>query len=82
MKFEKLAAKVSDYNERLADGQARKIKPEHVRKVLEKLRSKESQLAKELAASHDYNKQVRLTGKLKIAREQISRAEWLLKEIG
>ena len=38
MGMKKLAAKVDDYNDRLESGKASKIKPGHVRKVLEKHR--------------------------------------------
>lgn len=82
MGLKKLAAKVAEYNERLERGKARKIKPDHVRKVLRKLREKEADLVAELAEVDDPNKIKRLNYKISIAREHISRAEWLLSEIG
>jgi hypothetical protein len=80
MGLKKLAAKVAQYNERLESGKASKIKPSHVRRVLEKLRAKESSLEAEIAAAGD-EERARLERKLEIAREQISRAEWLLAEV-
>lgn len=82
MGLKKLAAKVADYNERLKTGKASKIKPSHVRKVLEKLRKKTVELEAELAAAHTPEKRDRLARKLDVARAQEERAEWLLKELG
>ncbi len=81
MELTKLAAKVADYNDRLESGNASKIKPSHVRKVLEKLRAKEAELESEIADAKKNEKKVRLERKLGIAREHIARAEWLLGEI-
>ena len=81
MKLKKLSAKVADYNQRLADGKASKIKPDHVGKVLEKLRAKEAELTEELAAAPSREKQTRIQRKLDVAREHIERAEWLLAEL-
>ncbi|NNF23483.1 MAG: hypothetical protein EX258_08220 [Sphingomonadaceae bacterium] len=82
MGLKKLAAKVAEYNDRLERGKARKIKPDHVRKVLHKLREKEAELVAELAEVDDPEKIKRLNHKISIAREHLSRAEWLLDEIG
>lgn len=81
MGLKKLARKVADYNERLESGLASKIKPGHVEEVLSKLRKKEADLEAELSASGNADNQTRLKRKLKVAREHINRAEWLLKEI-
>jgi hypothetical protein len=81
MGLKKLAAKVADYNDRLDSGKASKIKPGHVRKVLEKLRKKEASLSEELADARDDDAKARLERKLEVAREHIARAEWLLREI-
>ena len=82
MGLKKLAAKVADYNERLKDGKASKIKPGHVRKVLEKLRKKSAELEAELASAHTPEKRARLSRKLEVARAHEERAEWLLKDLG
>ncbi len=82
MGMKKLAAKVDDYNDRLESGKASKIKPGHVRKVLEKLRKKSSELEDEISAAHSAEKKARLEKKLGVARAQIERGEWLLKQIG
>jgi len=82
MGLKKLAAKVVDYNERLENGTAKEIKPRHVEKVLETLRSKSTQLERQIASAKSADKKARLKGKLQIARAHIERAEWLLKELG
>lgn len=81
MGLKKLADKVSAYNERLEKGKAKKIKPNHVRKVLEKLRKKSADLELEIAGEKRADKKDRLKRKLRIAREHEERAEWLLDEI-
>lgn len=81
MGLKKLADKVSAYNERLEKGKAKKIKPNHVRKVLEKLRKKSADLEREIAGEKRADKKDRLKRKLRIAREHEERAEWLLDEI-
>lgn len=81
MGLKKLAEKVADYNDRLERGKAEMIKPEHVAKVLEKLRKKTADLHADLASTKDADKKARLKNKLDIAREHVERAEWLLKEI-
>ena len=81
MGLKKLAAKVAEYKERLESGKANKIKPGHVEKVLEKLRKKSIELEAEIASAHSFEKRARLEKKLKVARSQEERAEWLLKEL-
>ncbi len=81
MGLKKLAAKVDDYNQRLESGKASEIKEKHVAKVLAKLRAKEADLAVEIVETEKPDKKARLERKLAIAREQMARAEWLLKEL-
>lgn len=81
MGLKKLAEKVAEYNERLESGKANKIKPEHVKRVLEKLQKKSAELTAELASPHSPEKRARLARKLEVARAQEERAEWLLKEV-
>lgn len=81
MGIKKLAAKVADYQDRLERGQASKIKPAHVSEVLKKLRKKEAELQADLTDTNKHDKRDRLTRKITIAREHISRAEWLLEQL-
>ena len=82
MGLKKLAAKMADYNERLKNGKASKIKPGHVQNVLEKLQKKSVELEAEIASAHSPEKRARLERKLEVARAQEERAEWLLQELG
>lgn len=82
MGLKRLAAKVSDYNERLEQGKASKIEPAHVQEVLEKLRRKAEELDADIADAPDPEKKARLSRKRDIARQHIARAEWLLTQIG
>lgn len=81
MGLKKLAEKVEEYNARLESGKASKIEPDHVEKVLQKLRAKATELETEIADASSPERQARLEGKLAIARTHIDRAEWLLKEL-
>lgn len=81
MGLKKLAEKVADYNERLERGAVNKIKPSHVRKVLEKLNRKAAELEEDIASAESEEKKARLAVKRDVARQHIERAEWLLKEI-
>ncbi len=81
MGLEKLAAKVVDYNARLERGEASKIKPDDVGKVLGKLKKKAVELEAEIAAAPAEDKKARLQKKLKVAQAHIERAEWLLENL-
>lgn len=81
MGLKKLAAKLQDYDKRLANGNAFKIKPAHVEKILKKLRKKEAELDDDLSHKHSADKRQRLERKRGVAREQIDRAQWLLDQI-
>ncbi|MDJ0639420.1 MAG: hypothetical protein QNJ20_11340 [Paracoccaceae bacterium] len=82
MGLKNLAAKVAEYDKRLENGKASKIKPSHVEKVLEKLRNKSDELGEEIASASSPQKRARLERKLEVAMAQQERAEWLLNEIG
>jgi hypothetical protein len=82
MGLKKLAAKVAEYQERLAAGHAKKIEPEHVKQVLDKLRRKEADLLVRLATETDEAERADVERKLHVAREHIERAEWLRRELG
>lgn len=81
MGLKKLTEKLADYKERLERGKTEKIKSDHVRKVLAKLRKKSAELEAELSTETKAAKKERLARKLDVARDQVSRAEWLLREI-
>jgi hypothetical protein len=81
MGVKKLAAKVAEYYERLEQGKASKIKPNHVEQVLKKLRAKEAELQAEIETVDSDDKKARLERKLGIAQEHIARAEYLLTEL-
>lgn len=82
MGLKKLARKISDYNERLEEGKASRIKPDHVEKVLRKLQQKVESLEEEIRVAPGPEKKARLERKLEIARAHVERAGLLLKEIG
>ena len=82
MGLKKLAAKLFDYNKRLESGKADQIKQTHLVKELNKLQAKEAELEADLACAKNEQKKSRLERKIRIAREQIARAKWLMGEIG
>jgi thioredoxin reductase len=81
MGLKKLAEKMAEYNARLEQGKVEKIEPDHVKKVLKKLKKKTADLEAEIAATGNEDKKVRLNTKLAIAREHVERAEWLLDNV-
>ena len=60
MGVKKLAAKVADYKQRLEDGKASKIEPDHVEKVLAKLRRKQADLDQRLEETTGTDERERL----------------------
>lgn len=81
MGLTKLAQKVADYQQRLEAGKASTIEPRHVEKVLDKLRRKEAELLARIASETERDERVDLDRKLRVAREHMTRAEWLLAEV-
>jgi len=81
MSLERLAEKVAEYDARLAQGKADRIRPGDVREVLGKLRKKIADLEAEMVAAGTDDRKARLDRKLSIAREHMARAEWLLDRI-
>ena len=73
--------KLDDYYDRLAQNKVSKITPDHVDKVLSKLRGKEAKLLAEIEDAQKVAKKERLEGKLAVVREQIQRGQWLLGKI-
>ncbi len=81
MKLEKSSEKLDKYYGRLKKGKAREIKPSHVEKIIRKLKDKKLSLLEDVAETDKEEKTARLELKLDIVKEQIERAEWLLREI-
>ena len=81
MGLKKLTEKLAAYFERLETGQTHEIKPDHVRKVLDKLHAKEAELRDRLARAETDGKRAHLQQKLQVTQEHISRAEYLLTAI-
>lgn len=73
--------KLKKYYKRFELGKTNKIKPRHVRKVLDKLSAKEVSLLEEIEEAKKPSKKKRLEEKLKTTRKQRDRAQWLLEEI-
>ena len=73
--------KLDDYYDRLAHNKVSKITPDHVDKVLAKLRGKETLLLTEIEDAQKVAKKERLESKLAVVREQIQRGQWLLGKI-
>lgn len=81
MGLRKLAQKVADYQKRLEAGKAHTIEVEHVEKVLDKLHRKEADLLAQIVTESDSKARAELERKLRVAREHIERAKWLLAEM-
>ncbi|NNL17518.1 MAG: hypothetical protein HKP37_02140, partial [Boseongicola sp.] len=70
MGLEHAIEKLDKYFKRLEKGKARKIKPDHVEKVLRKLEARERELQNDLENTQKTDKKRRLTKKLELVREQ------------
>ncbi len=81
MPLTKAIEKLKKYYGRLESGNARKIKPNHVEKVIKKLLANERKLLEELSTTRKAAKKERLELKLVTTREQIDRAKWLLDKV-
>lgn len=81
MGLEGSVEKLDKYYARLEKGKARKIKPDHVEKVIGKLHAKEAELLAEIEETRKTSKLERLQRKLEVLREQQRRAQWLLETI-
>ncbi len=81
MALSKHVEKLDKYYERLESGKAKKIKPSHVDKIIQKLKVKHAELQQEIQDSQKASKKDRLERKLSIVTEQITRAEWMLAQI-
>jgi Zn-dependent oligopeptidase len=81
MAMTKVIEKLKKYYSRLEAGNAKKIKPSHVEKVIDKLLANERILLEEIATTKKKSKKERLKQKLEATRKQIDRGKWLLKKI-
>ncbi len=72
---------LKSYLDRLKRGKADKIKPSHVKKVLEKLEKREKELRKQRKETKKESKKKRLKHKIAVNRKQAERARWLLKKL-
>lgn len=81
MGLESAIEKLDKYFKRLEKGRARKIKPDHVEKIILKLETKAALLRSEHAETDNGSRKRRLERKLKLFEEQQDRARWLLDKI-
>ena len=81
MPLTKAIEKLKKYYSRLEAGNAKKIKPSHVEKVIRKLLAKETSLLEEIATTKKVTKKGRLEQKLVTTRNQLDRAKWLHNKI-
>lgn len=81
MAMRKVVDRLKEYFARLDAGKVQKIKPRHIKQVIEKLEAKKVDLANEIATASSVASKVELQRKLLIADEQLRRAQWLLDEV-
>lgn len=81
MPLTKAIEKLKKYYGRLEAGKAKKIKPSHVAKVIDRLLENERSLLEQIATTKKASKKTRLEQKLATTRKQLERAQWLLDEI-
>lgn len=81
MGLSKTVEKLDKYYGRLKSGSAKPIKPAHVEKMIQKLKSREQDLKDEIAATRKESKKERLERKLLKTRDLTTKAQWLLREI-
>ncbi|WP_294614999.1 hypothetical protein [Roseovarius sp.] len=81
MKLANSIEKLGSYFERLENGQAEKIDPGHVEKMIRKLVKKREDLCADLADTAKPSKRARLEQKCATLDAQIERARWLFDQI-
>ncbi len=82
MALSKTVEKLDKYYGRLKSGSAKKIKPAHVEKMIDKLKARERDLKDEISTTEKESKKERLERKLLKTQDLTTKAKWLLKEIG
>ncbi|WP_139257542.1 hypothetical protein [Natronohydrobacter thiooxidans] len=75
----KLADRLGEYFARLGKGQAHKIKPADVEKVIAKLRDRHGALVAEMEAKPE--DEARIAAKISAAEDLLARAEWLRAQL-
>lgn len=81
MGLQSVVEKLDRYFKRLDRGEAKKIKPSHVARVIRKLERKKAELLEKLAVAGTPDKQQRLHGKIDTVDAQLERAYWLQERI-
>ena len=81
MKLSRSDEKLEAYKQRLDSGKTAKITPEHIAKIIKKLKAKRAKVTDELAETAKTRKKDRLKRKLKTISDQLDRARWLKDQI-
>lgn len=81
MGIKKFIEKIDDYQKRLKQKKAKKIKKSHVEEVIRKLEAKRAELKADIKSAEKRSKKDRLRTKLKVVDKQIERATMLLGKI-
>ncbi|MCI2393515.1 hypothetical protein [Aliiroseovarius sediminis] len=81
MGLESTIEKLDKYFDRLEQGKAQKIEPEHVDEVIRKLEARAQQLEAELADTHKDAKKERVWQKIELVHKQKDRALWLKEKL-
>ena len=81
MKLSHSHDKLEAYKQRLEAGKTAKITPEHIAKIIKKLKTKRTKVNDELVEATKSRKKDRLKRKLKTISDQIHRARWLRDQL-
>lgn len=81
MVLSKTVEKLEKYYDRLKSGNAKKIKPAHVEKMIGKFQAREQDLQDEISVTKKESKKERLERKLHKTRDLTTKAKWLLEKI-
>lgn len=82
MKLSQSHEKLKAYRKKLEAGKVVKITPEHIVKIIKKLKIKRAKVRDELADTKKSRKKDRLRRKLKTIADQVRRARWLKNQLG
>lgn len=81
MALSELTERLAQYKKRLKKGQAQRIKPAHVDKVVRKLQNKRDSTADKLAKASKKSERKRLKHKLAQIDDLIDQARWLRDQL-
>jgi len=81
MPLSRIIEKLNKYTDRLERGKVSKIKASHVEKVIAKLEKREASLLDQIETEKNQDQKRRLKKKLRVNRQQVERARWLLKQL-